>query len=447
MDWPMEEATWTNHDLRIFDFQARPTVILQKLESDATLIKHVLLDKNGWENWFDDASSTIARGNGLYIVLSNRAEPIFEGEDAPVSYVSVTRDTWERITRFFHVHRSITRSITRQVACFSSVYEEESKRTNSKICFTARMSKYLPGDLALSATYVPSNESTFAVVYGCDEDQMQEIEKLVRLAGDKTKYPLLVIEIFAELERRRLVSMADQLLDGFTLRSEHLENGKWDPSTDMSSDKAQECLALCVQSRNLIDHMRAVKRQLLKLLVEIDEFGNHFASHKSEAHHNHSNKVRRFKKAGFQMKKRLQDTINEYDDKMDECNMIVGNTTLAMQTVWNHIARHDSGLNTKIARANTLVAMEAKREGNQMKLIALLTMVYLPFSSVAAIFSMDLFDWNAQAGEPVVSKYIWVFVAIAVGLTAITFFVWYRITRRHGNTTDEDAPERHSKMV
>ncbi len=101
------------------------------------------------------------------------------------------------------------------------------------------MSACLPSDLALSVTYVPSTESTFAIIYGCNERQKQEIEKRVRVAGDRTKYPLLLLGVLAELERERLVSKADQLLDGFTLRSEHLENRLWNPSKDMNNEKTQ----------------------------------------------------------------------------------------------------------------------------------------------------------------------------------------------------------------
>lgn len=195
------------------------------------------------------------------------------------------------------------------------------------------MSKYLRGDLALSVTYVPGTRSTFAVIYGCDEHQKQEVEKRIRLAEDKTKYPLLIIGIFAELERERLVDTADQLVDGFALTSERFENESWDPEIHMSNEKTQEYLKLCSQSRSITDQIRAVKRQTLKLMSEIDEFGDYFATHKGDAYSGSSKKVRQFRKAGAQMKKRLQDIINEYDDKIDECNMIVGNTTLAMQTV------------------------------------------------------------------------------------------------------------------
>ncbi|KAI1773637.1 hypothetical protein F4818DRAFT_421211 [Hypoxylon cercidicola] len=446
MDWPMEDATWTDYDLRSFNFETRPTVILRKQESDENLTRQVLRNEEEWEFWFDDAPSIHSRESGLCIVLCDRATPVFEGEDAPISYVSVSRGTWERLTKSFHIHRSIIRSIARRAACVSSFYEE-GRSTSSKICFTARMSACLPSDLALSITYVPSTESTFAIVYGCTEQQRKEIEKRVRAAGDRTKYPLLLLGVLAELERERLVAKADQLLDGFTLRSEHLENRLWNPSKDMNNEKTQEYLALCLQSRSLVDHIKAVRRQIVKLLVEIDEFGHHVASHKSEVHPSEKGKSRRFRKAGSLMKKRLQDIINDYDGKMDECDMIMGNTTLAMQTVWNEIARHDSDLSTRIARENTEIALETKREGTQMRAIALLGMIYLPFSSVAAIFSMDMFNWSPQDGESVVSKYFWLFAVLAVGLTLITLSAWYYITFRHNRSPKKDGLALHSKEV
>ncbi|KAF3063548.1 hypothetical protein GL218_01805 [Daldinia childiae] len=193
--------------------------------------------------------------------------------------------------------------------------------------------------------------------------------------------------------------------------------------------------------------MNAVKRQVVKLLAEIEEFEGYFSSHKhGERSHDGKRAAHRFKKIGAQMKKRLQDTINEYDGKIDECNMIVGNITLAMQTVWNQIAMHDSDLNTRIAHVNTGVALETKREGIQMRSIAILSMIYLPFSSVATIFSMDMFDWNAQDGGSVVSKYIWLFATLAIGLTAITVYAWYHITIRRERKADEEASEIQVKM-
>lgn len=185
----------------------------------------------------------------------------------------------------------------------------------------------------MSVTYIPSLDSTFAVMYGCNELHIQAIEKRIRLAWDKTKYPLLVIGIIAELERERLVDAADQLLDKFALKSEHIENESWNLHTDMSNAKTQEYLALCLQSRSLVDNIKSVRRQVLKLQAEIDEFESRFRAYTRGKGPDEKDKARQFKEAGIHMKKRLQDIINEYDDKADECKMIVGNTSLAMQTV------------------------------------------------------------------------------------------------------------------
>lgn len=35
-----------------------------------------------------------------------------------------------------------------------------------------------------------------------------------------------------------------------------------------------------------------------------------------------------------------------------------------------------------------------------------------------------MFNWGANEGEEVVSKYIWVFVALSVSLTCLTLLAW-----------------------
>ncbi|KAH9908537.1 hypothetical protein F4778DRAFT_350718 [Xylariomycetidae sp. FL2044] len=434
MDWPVEDAEWSAHDLKNFDFEERATVSLRKLSTDESVVKDIIWNKNDWETWFDDIPNHSSLEAGVYVILCSRAEPVFDGAPSPISYLSMTRGTWQRLCRAFHVSRSIIRVISRQVACFTSVHETVPTSAQPRTSFTARMSANLPDDVAVTVTYTPSTQTIFAVFFGCSRQQMVEVERRVHMARDKVEHPLLTVGIFAELERERLVAAVDQLLDRFTLKSEHLEGGgrSWDPRTDMSSAKTQENLSLCLQSRSLADHIRAVKRQVAKLVAEIDRLGSsRLTARKGAEERADPQKGRRLKKVGIQMKKRLAEILDEYDDKIDECDMIQSNTSLAMQTVWNDIAKRDSNLNTKIARANTNLAMETKREGTQMRSIALLTMIYLPISSVAAIFSMDLFNWGAGAGESVVSQYIWIFAVLSLGLTALTLFAWRHVTYRH----------------
>ncbi|KAI0880775.1 uncharacterized protein GGS22DRAFT_80056 [Annulohypoxylon maeteangense] len=447
MDWHAEDASWSNRDFGIFQYEQRRTVVLRKLESNPTVVRSELRDKQEWEDWFCyDAPSTNPTESGLYVALCSRATPVFEGSDMPVTNVPVTSDTWERLTREFLIHREIRRPISRGVDYFTS-HRERDKGGESKIYFVARMSASLPKDLALSVTYIPSKDTTFAVIYGCNEEQMQDIEQRINKAGDKTKFPLLMVGLLAELERERLLDEAEDLIDDFTLRSDYFDSESNKIAADISNEKTQEYVSLCFKSRSLMDHIKAVKHQLAKLIAEIDNFA--IEGKRTRRFHKHGalmkNKVLdiidecEFHRHATLMKKRVLDIIDEYDVKINECKMIVEDTTLATQTAYNQIARMDSAINTMIAR-------QAKLEGTQMRSIALLTMIYLPFSSVAAIFSMDMFDWKPQTGGSVVSKYIWVFAAFATGLTAITFFAWYHITSRH-DQIKPDASWEQGKLV
>ncbi|KAH6632299.1 hypothetical protein F5144DRAFT_247604 [Chaetomium tenue] len=296
------------------------------------------------------------------------------------------------------------------------------------------MTAALPNDLALSTTYIPSTGATYSVVYGCNDSQMDEIWRRLWLAGDHTDHPLLVVGIFMELDRERLIGMAESLADKFTLGSDILENKSW----DSTNPKMQGYLEVCLRSRTLIDYIRAAKRQLAKVLVEIDGLERLWrqsnpkrtvsrARLKAEKG-KRQRKIKRMLETGEKMKQRIREMLDEYDDKVDECKKMAQNLSLAMQSVWNQIAREDSVTNTRISTANTMIALETKRESAQMRSIALLTMIYLPLSCVASVFSTTLFNWNPSDGEPIVSKYIWVLLTLALVLTCITVLAWHFTT-------------------
>ena len=46
-------------------------------------------------------------------------------------------------------------------------------------------------------------------------------------------------------------------------------------------------------------------------------------------------------------------------------------------------------------------------------------------SSLQAFFSMTMFNWNGQAGEALVSGYIWVYFAVTVPLTLLVIGIWW----------------------
>ena len=85
--------------------------------------------------------------------------------------------------------------------------------------------------------------------------------------------------------------------------------------------------------------------------------------------------------------------------------------------LYSLVSQHDNQINADIAKAT-------KRDSSAMTTIAILTIIFLPGAFVAALFSMNMFNWDAGAGEPVVSsrfKYYW---AVTVPLTIVVIMVW-----------------------
>jgi hypothetical protein len=119
-------------------------------------------------------------------------------------------------------------------------------------------------------------------------------------------------------------------------------------------------------------------------------------------------------------------------------------TQLFITLLYHLITGHDSGINLRIASETAKVAHEAKKDSTSMKIIAGVTMFYLPATFVCSLFGTNFVALNTSTSEPtfIVSKLWWVYVAIAVPLTVATmmgFLVWRRW--RCGSIAIEDKYE------
>ena len=77
--------------------------------------------------------------------------------------------------------------------------------------------------------------------------------------------------------------------------------------------------------------------------------------------------------------------------------------------VYNLVTQQDAVTSTAIAR-------EAKADGNSMKVIAALTMVFLPGTYLSSVFGMAMI----KADVP-----WWLYVALTVPLTVLVFATWW----------------------
>lgn len=86
------------------------------------------------------------------------------------------------------------------------------------------------------------------------------------------------------------------------------------------------------------------------------------------------------------------------------------------------------------AEYTAAIAVDGKRDSIAMKTIAILGIVFLPGTFVATLFSINMFKWGgADSGETsslTVSPSMWIYWAITVPLTVVTFLLWVFWFRR-----------------
>lgn len=79
-------------------------------------------------------------------------------------------------------------------------------------------------------------------------------------------------------------------------------------------------------------------------------------------------------------------------------------------------------LSLELAKDSRTVATASQRDSSSMKALAAVTILFLPGTSIASLFSMSMFDW--RAGEQAVSDRFWIYWAITIPLTVLTVSFW-----------------------
>ncbi|KAH0558726.1 hypothetical protein GP486_004630 [Trichoglossum hirsutum] len=89
--------------------------------------------------------------------------------------------------------------------------------------------------------------------------------------------------------------------------------------------------------------------------------------------------------------------------------------------LYNLIAQRDSELNISVARDSRWIASASKKDSSAMKTIAVLTLVFLPGTFVASIFSSTIFDFRS---ESILSNKFWIYWVVTLPLTALVIALW-----------------------
>ena len=115
--------------------------------------------------------------------------------------------------------------------------------------------------------------------------------------------------------------------------------------------------------------------------------------------------------------------------EMIECNIVLSEAAssniavikermaLQLNVLYNVVAQMDNRISAELAAS-------AGRDSTSMKILAFISAAFLPGSFVAAIFSMNMFDWQQTDPHAVLSDRFWIYWSITVPLTVVTISGW-----------------------
>lgn len=103
--------------------------------------------------------------------------------------------------------------------------------------------------------------------------------------------------------------------------------------------------------------------------------------------------------------------------------------------------RDDAEFNQKSAEYQNMGLKSQLKDAQANKTISIVTMTFLPATAVAAICSMEIFDWR-QEDKVWVSPHFWIFWVTSFILTAIVigiFLIWKRRLHHREREQEEEA--------
>ncbi|KAI0867807.1 hypothetical protein GGS24DRAFT_495053 [Hypoxylon argillaceum] len=372
----------------------------------------------------------------LNLILAARANT-GAFDPAVLSCLPFSKMTFRTLIREFKIHGTIARTINRNTSCaFIRKFYSWGCSNEQSIVYNCRSNASWKGDLGLSVTFVPRTLSTYAVMYGCDAKTTENISR--RLVGSdlSSLHPMVLVVLFAEIERDRLDNLVrnkiSQLIQQIIGISDN--NNYYTPNLDRKNfPSLSPSLATSIidwlEIGELRNGLEAFKSKMLDMTEHIDEFQNTLLSPEDKYGFVSSldpDILNGLIETGVKMKERLKHLIDEFDEHIRKCANIIDGVGLASQLEWNQIGRKDTFTNLDIAQNGLRVAEHTRRDSELMKSIALLTMVFLPATFVATLFSMGIFEWEGAHGEVLrVSPYIWLYVVVTVAITSITLGTWY----------------------
>nr|XP_036582707.1 uncharacterized protein CTRU02_07260 [Colletotrichum truncatum]KAF6791498.1 hypothetical protein CTRU02_07260 [Colletotrichum truncatum] len=405
MDWLFQKETFSDSDLKLICFHPeKPCVIktvrLQRGQQPHTEFKHESLTHTSEKEYVEwlKTSQASTEQPGIVLVMHSRLGDSEELARKPpgTMVLPYQEDTFRVASQRLFQHRSLSLIIKRiSTAVFNKKLVKWENEPSLGPSIVAPVNHGKPTDIALSATFFAEKCITYAVMYGCADQVIEQTTAWLKRVKGQAIHPLIMPMIFVELERKRLFNLLDFEQNSLQGQILHLKNKLRSESQAMESGKTRsndvsandcESTKVWIDISSLKNGLESLKTQLENMIEHSKELNTTFFRAHAEGNQVSCGHAQE-REVGEKIETRLREMIVEFDSKVRTCDSLLGGMALAAQMESNYYSRQDAKVAISIANAT-------KQDGSQMRNIAWLGMVFLPGTFLATFFSMPFFDWN-----------------------------------------------------
>jgi hypothetical protein len=283
-----------------------------------------------------------------------------------------------------------------------------------------RTSPIMLNDKALALRYDASTASTFVLIQGCVEKDLDTLYEWLRTMQRYGGHPLLMIALFFDMYHRELRDAYVQL------RTSYLEH--FLETFSQKFDKLVKYRKQLQAATNLYEsHMTeeaeisALRMRLSKFMESVRFVAEYAKPQEKQYMTYHSG--------------RIIDRLQVMSDNLEYLQTKCANTKEGLQLLISSMGSMSALAESEISQQ---VSIASKRDSSIMMAIAVGTLTFLPATAMASIFAMPVLNWDAPPGEGVTDHRFWIYLVVTIPITVVTLiflFGWMNMVDYEADTS------------
>ncbi|ETS76471.1 hypothetical protein PFICI_11858 [Pestalotiopsis fici W106-1] len=394
------------------------------------------VSRHGSINWSDFDGFLDLKGSYEFPVMSEAVRnnrPSLRVINVPLGKswdkMNMTRDDWDRLQSKFELHESTVYTIVDLTGAFATYFYRaaDSSRSVERIKIVIKVAnKITIGYEALSLAFDLKTLATRVLLHGAMPPQWKDIVRLLYNSLHLCPHPLLLpVLVFAShrrnMERYRthidksILALEQETgfgASGFLVTASNATSGRQDFHIESALVRLQSQQTELATVINISRYSESLASFLIDANIQLSAalgWQDHASVMKAEDGVLHmlvlaQSQAKTSTSVIQSLKERVQSQTN---------------------LIFSLISSEENRISRRVAEESAKVAISSKRDSMAMKTVAVLTMIFLPGTFVAAFLSMPLFEWNADTGAyPSSTPFQWVYWAITLPLTILLMAGW-----------------------